>query len=162
MVNKAILVGHLGKTPELRQAGGRSFCVLSVATSRRWTDKASGERRERTEWHHVEVWGGLAEQCAQFLATGRLVYVEGRLETEHWKDRATGHERHRVKVVASVVRFLGSNREAGTAVESPPPERAPAGESVTTTEAHQQEESIGAPDPVPPPDGDSFEALPMI
>ncbi len=161
MVNKAILVGHLGKTPELRQAGGRPFCVLSVATSRRWTDKASGERRERTEWHYVEVWGGLAEQCAQFLATGRLVYVEGRLETERWTDRARGHERHRVKVVASAIRFLGTKRAAGTHAEPPQPERA-VGESVTMTEAHQPEEPMGAPDPVPPPDGDSFEAFPMI
>ncbi len=162
MVNKAILVGHLGKTPELRQAGGRPFCVLSVATSRRWTDKASGERRERTEWHYIEVWGGLAEQCAQFLVTGRLVYVEGRLETERWTDSATGHERHRVKIVASAVRFLGAKREAGTPAESPTPERAPVGESVTITESRQPEEPIGVPDPVPPPDGDSFEALPTI
>ncbi len=157
MVNKAILVGHLGKTPELRQVGGRPFCVLSLATSRRWTDKASGERRERTEWHNVEVWGELAEQCGQFLATGRLVYVEGRIETERWSDRATGQERHRVKIVASAVRFLGTKRPAATS-ESPQSSRS---DSAPSTEAHQPEEPAGAPDPVPPPD-DSFEALPLI
>lgn len=157
MVNKAILVGHLGKSPELRLAGGRPFCVLSVATSRRWTDRASGERRERTEWHNVEVWGELAEQCGQHLATGRLVYVEGRIETERWSDRATGQERHRVKIVASAVRFLGAKRPAATS-ESPQSSRS---DSATNTEAHQTEEPAGAPDPVPPPD-DSFEALPLI
>ena len=157
MVNKAILVGHLGKTPELRQVGGRSFCVLSVATSRRWTDKASGERRERTEWHYVEAWGNLADQCGQFLATGRLVYVEGRIETERWSDRSSGQERHRVKIVASAVRFLGTKRQAATS-ESPQSSRT---DSATSAEPHQPEDPVGAPDPVPPPD-DLFEALPLI
>ncbi len=159
MVNKAILVGHLGKTPELRQAGGRPFCVLSVATSRRWTDKASGERRERTEWHYVEVWGSLAEQCARFLATGRLVYVEGRFKSERWTEKASGHERHRVKIVASAVRFLGAKR--ATASSGPPQRGAP--DSARSTEARQLEEPVGAPEPEPPPEGDSsFEALPTI
>jgi single-strand DNA-binding protein len=157
MVNKAILVGHLGKTPELRKVGGRPFCVLSVATSRRWTDKASGERKERTEWHNVEVWGELAEQCGQFLVTGRLVYVEGRIETERWSDRATGQERQRVKIVASAVRFLGTKQPAATP-ESPQSSRT---DSAASAEPHQPEEPAGAPDPVPPPD-DPFEALPLI
>ena len=157
MVNKAILVGHLGKAPELRQVGGRPLCALSVATSRRWTDKASGERRERTEWHYVEAWGDLADQCAQFLATGRLVYVEGRIETERWSDRATGQERQRVKIVASAVRFLGTKPVAATS-ESPQSSRT---DSATSAEPHQPEEPAGAPDPVPPPE-DPFEALPLI
>jgi single-strand DNA-binding protein len=156
MVNKAILVGHLGKTPELRQVGGRPFCVLSVATSRRWTDKASGERREKTEWHYVEAWGDLAEQSGQFLAKGRLVYVEGRLESERWSDRASGQERHRVKIVASAVRSLGTKRPG--IADSPQGGRT---DRATSAEAHQPEEPAGAPDPVPPPD-DSFEALPLI
>ncbi len=157
MVNKAILVGHLGKAPELRQVGGRPFCVLSVATSRRWTDKASGDRRERTEWHNVEVWGELAEQCGKFLATGRLVYLEGRIETERWSDRATGHDRQRVKIVASTVRFLGTNRPAASS-EPPPSSRT---NGATSDEADQPADPAGAPDPVPPPE-DSFEALPLI
>jgi single-strand DNA-binding protein len=157
MVNKAILVGHLGKAPELRQVGGRPFCVLSVATSRRWTDKASGERRERTEWHNVEVWGELAEQCGQTLATGRLVYVEGRIETERWSDRVTGQERQRVKIVASAVRFLGTKRPAATFE----PRQSSGTDNAASAEAHQPAEPAGAPDPVPPPDH-SFEALPLI
>lgn len=76
------MVGHLDKTPELRQAGGQPSCVLSVATSQGWTNKTSGERREETEWHFVVVWGSLAEQCSHFLATGRLVYVEGCFKSE--------------------------------------------------------------------------------
>ncbi len=159
MVNKAILVGHLGKTPELRQAGGRPLCVLNVATSRRWVDKASGDRREETEWHYVEVWGGLAEQCVQFLATGRLVYVEGRLEAVRWADQANGYERRRVKIIASAVRFLGT-KPATTSPESP---QRGAGESAKVTEARHLEEPIGPPDPELPPEGDlSFEALPTI
>ncbi len=159
MVNKALLVGHLGKTPELRRSGGRPFCVLNVATSRRWVDKASGDRREETEWHYVEVWEGLAEQCAQFLVKGRLVYVEGRLETERWADQASGHERHRVKIVASVVRFLGTKPAAAA------PEQLPRGTNASANVAggRQPEEPIGAPDPEPPlEDESSFEALPTI
>ena len=157
MVNKAILVGHLGKAPELRQVGGRPFCVLSVATSRRWTDKASGERRERTEWHYVEAWGDLAEQSSRFLAKGRLVYVEGRIETERWSDKASGQERQRVKIVASAVRFLGTKRPAATS-ESPQSSRT---DGAASDEADQPADAAGAPDPVPPPE-DSFEALPLI
>lgn len=157
MVNRAILVGHLGRNPELRQVGGQPFCVLSVATSRRWTDRASGERRQETEWHRVEVWGGLAEQCGQNLAVGRLVYLEGRLETEWWTDKTSGLQRQRVKVVAHAVRFLGQRTGP-----SPGSTQFGMSEGARLTELRQPQEPVGAPNPVPPPDGDSFEALPTI
>jgi single-strand DNA-binding protein len=158
MVNRAILVGHLGATPELTQAGGRPSCVLNVETSRRWTDKASGEPREETEWHYVEVWGGLAEQCAQFLAKGRLVYVEGRLETEPWIDKPSGGECRRLKIVASVVRFLGRKRVV-TGFEAPP-RGTKDGEAVT--EVRQLEGPNGPRHREPLDDDSSFEDLPTI
>jgi single-strand DNA-binding protein len=108
MVNKVILVGNLGKDPEVRYtAGGQAVASLRIATSRSWTDKASGQRKEETEWHDVEVWGKQAEQCGEYLAKGRQVYVEGRLKTDKWQDKQSGQDRYRVKVVADTVRFLG-------------------------------------------------------
>ena len=108
MVNKVILVGNLGKDPEVRYtSGGQAVANLRIATSRSWTDKQSGQRKEETEWHDVEVWGKQAEQCGEYLAKGRQVYVEGRLKTDKWQDKQSGQERSKVKVVADTVRFLG-------------------------------------------------------
>ena len=108
MVNKVILIGNLGKDPEVRYtSGGQAVANLRIATSRSWTDKQSGQKKEETEWHDVEVWGKQAEQVGEYLAKGRQVYVEGRLKTDKWQDKTSGQERSRVKVVADSVRFLG-------------------------------------------------------
>jgi single-strand DNA-binding protein len=114
MVNKVILVGNLGKDPEVRYtSGGQAVASLRIATSRSWTDKQSGQRKEETEWHDVEVWGKQAEQCGEYLAKGRQVYVEGRLKTDKWQDKQSGQDRYRVKVVADTVRFLGGGGAGG-------------------------------------------------
>jgi single-strand DNA-binding protein len=114
MVNKVILVGNLGKDPEVRYtAGGQGVANLRIATSRSWTDKQSGQRKEETEWHDVEVWGKQAEQCGEYLAKGRQVYIEGRLKTDKWQDKQSGQERSKVKVVADTVRFLGGRGAGG-------------------------------------------------
>lgn len=116
MVNKVILVGNLGKDPEVRYtSGGQAVANLRIATSRSWTDKQSGQRKEETEWHDVEVWGKQAEQCGEYLAKGRQVYVEGRLKTDKWQDKQSGQERSKVKVVADTVRFLGGRGAGGGA-----------------------------------------------
>ena len=108
MVNKVILVGNLGRDPEVRYtSGGQAVATLRIATSRSWTDKQSGQRKEETEWHDVEVWGKQAEQCGEYLSKGRQVYVEGRLKTDKWQDKQSGQDRYKVKVVAEGVRFLG-------------------------------------------------------
>jgi single-strand DNA-binding protein len=114
MVNRVILVGNLGKDPEVRYtSGGQAVATLRIATSRSWTDKASGQRKEETEWHDVEVWGKQAEQCGEYLSKGRQVYVEGRLKTDKWQDKQSGQDRYRVKVVAETVRFLGGGTGGG-------------------------------------------------
>jgi single-strand DNA-binding protein len=136
MVNKVILIGNLGKDPEVRYTtGGQAVANLRIATSRSWTDKQSGQKKEETEWHDVEVWGKQAEQCGEYLAKGRQVYVEGRLKTDAWDDKTTGQKRSRVKVVADTVRFLSSGergaRGAGAgrpaAAGGPPQEDGPPG-----------------------------------
>jgi single-strand DNA-binding protein len=107
-VNKVIIVGRLGGDPELRYTpGGQAVARLSVATSENWTDK-QGQKQERTEWHRIAVWGKLAEICGQHLAKGRQVYVEGRLQTRSWDDKATGQKRYATEIVANTVQFLGS------------------------------------------------------
>jgi single-strand DNA-binding protein len=128
MVNKVILVGNLGKDPEVRYTtGGQAVATLRIATSRSWTDKQSGQRREETEWHDVEVWGKQAEQCGEYLSKGRSVYVEGRLKTDKWQDKQTGQDRYKVKVVADTVRFLGGGRGEGAGRGGPRPQADDAG-----------------------------------
>jgi single-strand DNA-binding protein len=122
-VNKVILVGRLGQAPEVKYTpGGAAVATLSVATSENWQDK-NGQKQERTEWHRVIVWGKLAELCGQYLAKGRQVFVEGRIQTRSWDDKASGQKRYATEVVASTVQFLGANAGAGeknTAQDSVP------------------------------------------
>ena len=122
MVNKVILIGNLGKDPEVRYtSGGQAVASIRIATSRSWTDKQSGQRKEETEWHDVEVWGKQAEQCGEYLSKGRQVYVEGRLKTDKWQDKQSGQDRYRVKVVADTVRFLGGGGGGGQRSAGPRP-----------------------------------------
>ena len=105
-VNKVIIVGNLGADPELKQTtAGRPVCNLRVATNHVFKDKA-GQRQERTEWHRVTVWGDTAQHCAQYLAKGRSIYVEGRLENRSWED-PDGKKRWSTDIVATRVVFLG-------------------------------------------------------
>jgi len=112
-VNKVILVGRLGQTPEVRYTpSGAAVGNFSIATNESWQDK-TGQKQERTEWHKIVVWGKTAENCSQFLAKGRQVYVEGRLQTRQWQDK-DGQTKYTTEVVAQTVQFLGGNAGAGT------------------------------------------------
>ncbi|WP_158803411.1 single-stranded DNA-binding protein [Acidisoma sp. L85] len=126
-VNKVILVGNLGKDPEVRNSrSGDKIVTFNLATSESWTDKASGERKERTEWHRVVVFNSqIAEVAERFLNKGARVYVEGQLQTQKWTDHS-GIERYSTEVV--LARFKGEmtmlsntnggHRQTGTADES--------------------------------------------
>jgi single-strand DNA-binding protein len=112
-VNKVILIGRLGKDPELKYtASGTPFCRFSMATDDVWNDKASGERQEKTEWHNIVVWDRLAEICNQYLTKGKLVYIEGRLQTREWDDQE-GNKRRTTEVVARDMVMLGGNTGEG-------------------------------------------------
>ncbi|MCX7944112.1 MAG: single-stranded DNA-binding protein [Deltaproteobacteria bacterium] len=105
-VNKVILVGNLGRDPELRYTQDRKPVVnFSLATQEVWTGK-DGQRTERTEWHSIVVWGKLAEICKDYLTTGRQIYVEGRLATRSYTDKS-GQKRYKTEIIASQVVFLG-------------------------------------------------------
>jgi single-strand DNA-binding protein len=111
-VNKVIVLGNLGRDPELRHtAGGKAVCTLRIATNEQWQDQ-SGERQERTEWHSVVVWGRQAENCNQYLKKGRTVYVEGRLQTRKWQDK-DGNDRYTTEIVADRVQFIGGGAAGG-------------------------------------------------
>ncbi|MBY0399049.1 single-stranded DNA-binding protein [Myxococcota bacterium] len=105
-VNKAILVGNLGRDPEVRKTqNGQTVCNFTLATSENWTDK-NGERVERTEWHRIVAWGRVGELCHQYLAKGRTVYVEGRIQTREWEDK-DGNKRYTTEINATTVNFIG-------------------------------------------------------
>ena len=111
-VNKAILVGNLGRDPELRHTpNGQAVVNFTLATSENWTDK-SGERQERTEWHRIVVWGRTAEMCHQYLSKGRTVYVEGRIQTREWEDKE-GNKRYTTEINAQTVQFIGPRGGGG-------------------------------------------------
>jgi len=111
-VNKVILIGNLGRDPEIRYTqGGQPVANFTLATSESFNTR-EGKREERTEWHRIVVWGKTAELCTQYLAKGRTVYIEGRLQTREWEDKE-GQKRRTTEVVAQTVQFLGGPRGAG-------------------------------------------------
>ncbi|HUH87016.1 MAG TPA: single-stranded DNA-binding protein [Pusillimonas sp.] len=115
-VNKVILVGNLGRDPEVRYSpDGAAICNVSIATTSQWKDKASGERREETEWHRVVFYNRLAEIAGEYLRKGRSVYVEGRLKTRKWQDKDTGADRYSTEIVADQMQMLGGREGGGDA-----------------------------------------------
>jgi single-strand DNA-binding protein len=113
-VNKVILIGRLGKDPEMKYTpNGMGVCTLTLATSESWNDKSSGQKQEKTEWHRVVVWGKLAELCNQYLSKGRQAYVEGKLQTRSWDDQS-GNKRYSTEINANTVQFIGGQAQAGS------------------------------------------------
>ena len=149
-VNKVILVGNLGKDPEVRyMPSGSAICNITIATSRQWKDKTSGERQEETEWHRVALFDRLAEIAGEYLKKGKPVYIEGRLKTRKYTDK-DGVEKYTTEIIAAEMQLLGA-REGGSGGDdigggggnerparsapaprpAPPPRQAPAAKSST-------------------------------
>jgi single-strand DNA-binding protein len=141
-VNKVILIGNLGRDPELRYTkNGQAVANFSLATTERFGGRDGGEEREQTEWHRIVTWGKTAENCAQYLSKGRSVYIEGRIQSREWEDKE-GNKRSTTEVVAQRVQFLGSGPRAaaGAGGSAPAPSEPP----------HASEgEPGGSPGPVP-------------
>ena len=122
-VNKVILIGNLGSDPEVKYlSSGVAVANVNLATSESWTDKKSGERQEKTEWHRLVFWRKTAEIVGQYLRKGSKIYVEGRLETRSWDDQS-GQKRYTTEVVVNDMQMLDSRGEgvSGGATESGPP-----------------------------------------
>lgn len=112
-VNKVILVGNLGKDPEVRYApSGDAFANVTLATTRTWKDKNSGEKKEETEWHRIVFNGRLAEIAGEYLKKGRPIYVEGRLRTRKWQDK-DGQDKYTTEIIADQMQMLGSREGMG-------------------------------------------------
>lgn len=108
MVNKVILVGNLGRDPEVRSTpSGQPVATFSLATNRKWKDQ-SGNRQEETEWHNVVCWGRQAEIAGQYLTKGKQIYVEGRLQTRSWEDKQSGEKKYRTEVICQHFQMLGA------------------------------------------------------
>lgn len=118
-VNKVILVGNLGKDPEVRYSpNGSAVANVTIATSESWKDKNTGEKQERTEWHRIVFFGRLAEIAGEYLKKGAQIYVEGRLQTRKWQDK-DGKDRYTTEIVANEMQMLGSRGGAGMPSEAP-------------------------------------------
>lgn len=142
-VNKAIIVGNLGRDPEMRYtAGGAPVANFSVATTESWKDKQSGDRREETEWHRVVMFGRLAEIAGEYLKKGSQVYLEGRIQTRKWQDQS-GQDRYTTEIVANEMQMLGSRGGAGPSdnYDQSPPASAPHAQA----QAQAQSTPAGAP-----------------
>jgi single-strand DNA-binding protein len=116
-INKVILVGRLGRDPEMRYLpSGSAVANFSIATSEMWQDKDSGERKEKTEWHRIVAFGRLGEICGEYLSKGKQVYIEGRLQTRSWeKDGVT---RYSTEIIASTMQMLGAKDPVADAPRS--------------------------------------------
>ncbi len=146
-VNKTIIIGTLGRDPEIKYtASGSAVVNLSVATNETWKDKTTGEMNERTEWHRIVMFGKLAEIAAQYLKKGSQAYFEGRLQTRKWQDQ-NGQDRYTTEIVANEMQMLGSG-SGGQSAAHRPSQLAPSGPA----------SSPGNP---PAPVDDSFDDIPF-
>lgn len=110
-VNKVILIGRLGKDPEIRSTpNGQTVAKFTIATDERYTDR-NGEKQERTEWHNIVAWAKLAEICGQYLRKGKLVYIDGSIRTDSWDDKETGQKRYRTEIIANNMQMLDKREE---------------------------------------------------
>ena len=124
MINKAILIGNLGRDPEVRYTqNGMAVANFSIATSEKWKDKNTGEMQERTEWHRIVAFGKLGEICGEYLSKGRQVYIEGRLQTRSWEQ--DGVTRYTTEIVASDMKMLGPKGAADSYRPASHPKDAP-------------------------------------
>ena len=124
-INKVILVGNLGQDPEIRYtASGAAVATLNIATSDQWTDKQSGQKQERTEWHRVVMFNRLGEIAGEYLKKGAQVYIEGKLQTRKWQDQ-NGQDRYTTEIVANEMQMLSGRTGTGGHSQPQPDHNAP-------------------------------------
>ena len=148
-VNKVIIIGNLGRDPEVRYAAsGAAICNVTIATSRNWKDKTSGERQEETEWHRVVFYDRLAEIAGEYLKKGKSVYVEGRLKTRKWTDK-DGAEKYTTEIIAAEMTMLGGREDGAGPRGGAGGEEGGYGEQQGRSEAPRRAAPPRAPAPAP-------------
>ena len=159
-LNRVMIIGRLGKDPEVRYTkDGTAVCNLRIATSDQWTDKA-GEKQEKTEWHAVVLWGRQAEIAQQYLQKGRLVYVEGSLQTRKWQDQ-NGQDKYTTEIKGQIFQMLDRGRDGGGGGgrdgDGPRPERSERGGDRSERPERPSRDSGPPPEESgPPPDEDDI------
>jgi single-strand DNA-binding protein len=157
MLNKVILIGNLGADPEVRfMPSGGSVANVSLATTRRWKDKQTGERKEATEWHRVVFFNRLAEIAGEYLKKGSQIYIEGRLQTRKWQGQ-DGQDRYTTEILAEEMHMLGS-RSGGTGQFSA--DNSQAGHYTNTGNTNppsSSQQTSGGTNPAPMPDYEDFD-----
>ena len=144
-VNKVILVGNLGKDPEVRYTpNGLAVANITIATTEVWKDKTSGENTERTEWHRVVMYSRLAEITGEYLRKGSKVFIEGRLQTRKWQDKTSGQDRYTTEIVAETLELLGG-KSGGGSMDAP----ASSSEKSSSAEMPQVEATDSFDDDIP-------------
>jgi single-strand DNA-binding protein len=145
-LNKVILIGNLGKDPEVRyMPDGQAVCNFSIATTENWKDK-QGQRQEKTEWHNIVIYRRLAEIAGEYLRKGSSVYLEGRIQTRKWQDKTTGVDRYTTEIIVDQMQMLGSR---GDRADAPVPQQ-----QYTSGDYGK---ATGRSTPKPPPQSTSFE-----
>jgi single-strand DNA-binding protein len=120
-VNKVILIGNLGRDPEVRYTpNGLAVANITIATSETWKDKQTGENQERTEWHRIAFYNRLAEIVGEYLRKGSKVYIEGRLQTRKWQDKNTGQDRYTTEIIADSLQMLDSKGSGNVSANNDP------------------------------------------
>ncbi len=148
-VNKAILIGNLGRDPEVRKTpGGTTVASFSLATTERYTGR-NGERQERTEWHNIVAWSKLAELVSQYLKKGSSVYIEGRITTRSWDDR-DGNKKYRTEIVANTINFLsgGGTSSGGGSGGYQPQESQASARGGSGASSFDMPNNVSEPDPI--------------
>ena len=141
-VNKTIIIGNVGKDPEVRfTPNGNAICNLSIATTRTWKDKTSGEKQEEVEWHRVVMYDRLAEIAGEYLKKGRPVYVEGRLKTRKWQAKE-GHDVYTTEIIAHEMQMLGGRDDAQQSARPAPAAAAKAAPSKPATGFDDMDDDI--------------------
>ncbi len=151
MINKVIIVGNLGKDPEVRHfEGGSSVASFSVATSESYVDKKTNEKKTNTEWHNISLWGGLAGVAEKYLKKGSQVYIEGSLRTRKWQDK-DGNDRYTTEIVGRTMKMLGGKESGGSYTPPPSAADAPAGvkESAASATVKEEQPASGDGDDLP-------------
>ncbi len=151
-VNKVILVGNLGADPEVRyMPSGGAVTNISIATSEQWTDKTSGQKQERTEWHRVTLFNRLGEIAGEYLKKGSQVYIEGSIRTDKYQDKNSGEDRYSTQIIANNMQLLGGRQDgsggndfnqAPRSQPSRPAEQAPAAAPVATAAGAEFDDDI--------------------
>ncbi len=154
-VNKVILIGNLGKDPEVRyMPSGKAVTNITLATSDTWKDRNTGEKQERTEWHNVVFYSPLAEIAGQYLRKGSPVFIEGRLQTRKWQDKNTGQDRYMTEIIANEMKMLGSKGDRGSSAPFTAPD---SGEHDSAPPPHAPSRPAVANNAPPPVDNGGFD-----